>query len=91
MVGFLVVFSMVFSAQGGDADALSAMLGIGTSVIGTLVGAFLGLRQGQQGREAAQERSEALLRETEHVLWSALAQLPPERAEEILSRRFPPN
>jgi len=87
----LVGITMVIAMQPGiAADSLSAMLGTGTSVIGTLVGAFLGLRQGQQGREETQERAEASRRETERVLWSAPAYVPSDRAEEIL-RRHPPN
>ena len=49
----LVVFAMLFAAlltQNVGTDTLSAMLGTGTTLIGTLVGSFLGLRQGQQGR-----------------------------------------
>jgi hypothetical protein len=83
----LVVFAMLFAAlltQNVDTDTLSAMLGTGTTVIGTLVGSFLGLRQGQQGRDQAQERAEQSRRETERVLWSALAYVPSDKAEEIL-------
>jgi len=90
----LVVFAMLFAAlltDNVDTDTLSAMLGTGTTVIGTLVGSFLGLRQGQQGRDQAQERAEQSRREaeqsrreTERVLWSALAYVPSDKAEEIL-------
>jgi hypothetical protein len=90
----LVVFAMLFAAllsQNVDSDTLSAMLGTATTVIGTLVGSFVGLRQGQQGRDRAQERAERSrreaeqrLRETERVLWSALAYVPSDKAEEIL-------
>jgi hypothetical protein len=69
---------------GVETDALSAMLGTGTTIIGTLVGSFLGLRQGQQGRDEAQERSEQSRQETERVAWSALAYVPSDKAEEIL-------
>ncbi len=95
----LVVFAMLFAAllsQNVDTDTLSAMLGTGTTVIGTLVGSFVGLWQGQQGRDRAQERAEQSLREaeqsrreTERVLWSALAYVPSDKAEEIL--RSAPN
>ena len=95
----LVVFAMLLCAlltQNVDTDTLSAMLGTGTTVIGTLVGSFVGLRQGQQGRDQAQERAEQSLREaersrreTERVLWSALAYVPSDKAEEIL--RSAPN
>jgi hypothetical protein len=54
------------------------------------------LRQGQQGRDQAQARAEQSLREaersrreTERVLWSALAYVPSDKAEEIL--RSAPN
>ena len=90
----LVVFAMLLCAlltQNVDTDTLSAMLGTGTTVIGTLVGSFVGLRQGQQGRDQAQQRAEQSLREaersrreTERVLWSALAYVPSDKAEEIL-------
>jgi hypothetical protein len=90
----LVVFAMLFSAllsQNVDTDTLSAMLGTGTTLIGTLVGSFVGLRQGQQGRDEDQKRAEQSLREAEQtrreaerVLWSALAYLPSDKAEEIL-------
>ena len=95
----LVVFAMLFAAlltENVDTDTLSAMLGTGTTIIGTLVGSFLGLRQGQQGRDQAQERAEQSRREaersrreTERVLWSALAYVPSDKAEEIL--RSAPN
>jgi hypothetical protein len=90
----LVVFAMLFAAlltQNVDTDTLSAMLGTATTVIGTLVGSFVGLRQGQQGRDQAQERAERSRREaeqsrreTERVLWAALAYVPSDKAEEIL-------
>jgi hypothetical protein len=95
----LVVFAMLFTAlltQDVGTDTLSAMLGTGTTVIGTLVGSFVGLRQGQQGRDQVQQRAEQSLREaersrreTEQVLWSALAYVPSDKAEEIL--RSAPN
>src|ERR687897_960925 len=95
----LVVFAMLFAAllsQNVGSDTPSAMLGTATTVIGTLVGSFLGLRQGQQGRDQAQERAEQSrreaeqsLRETERVLWWALAYVPSDKAEEIL--RMAPN
>jgi ABC-type transport system involved in cytochrome bd biosynthesis fused ATPase/permease subunit len=88
----LVVFAMLFAAlltQNVDTDTLSAMLGTGTTVIGTLVGSFVGLRQGQQGRDQAQQRAEQSRRETERVLWFALAYVPSDKAEEIL--RSAPN
>ena len=95
----LVVFAMLFAAlltQNVGTDTLSAMLGTGTTIIGTLVGSFVGLRQGQQGRDQAQQRAEQSLREaersrreTERVLWSALAYVPSDKAEEIL--RSAPN
>jgi hypothetical protein len=90
----LVVFAMLLCAlltQNVDTDTLSAMLGTGTTVIGTLVGSFVGLRQGQQGRDQVQQRAEQSLRETERsrreterILWSALAYVPSDKAEEIL-------
>jgi hypothetical protein len=90
----LVVFAMLFATlltQNVGSDTLSAMLGTGTTVIGTLVGSFVGLRQGQQGRDQAQQRAEQGRREaersrqeTERVLWSALAYVPSDKAEEIL-------
>ena len=88
----LVVFAMLLAAlltQNVGTDTLSAMLGTGTTVIGTLVGSFVGLRQGQQGRDQAQQRAEQSRRETERVLWSALAYVPSDKAEEIL--RSAPN
>jgi hypothetical protein len=83
----LVLFAMWFAAQFSqnlETDTLAAMLGTGTTIIGTLVGSFLGLRQGQQGRDEAQERAEQSRQETERVLWSALAYVPSDKAEEIL-------
>jgi hypothetical protein len=90
----LVVFAMLLAAlltQNVDTDTLSAMLGTGTTLIGTLVGSFVGLRQGQQGSDQAQQRAEQSRREaeqsrreTERVLWSALAYVPSDKAEEIL-------
>lgn len=95
----LVVLAMMFAAlltQNVDSDTLSAMLGTGTTLIGTLVGSFVGLRLGQQGRDQAQKRAEQSLREAEQsrreaerVLWSALAYVPSEKAEEILRPSAP--
>jgi hypothetical protein len=85
-VTLLVIVAVIATTWGGtaDADASSSMLATGTGVIGTLVGSFLGLRAGQQGREEAQERAEASRREAERVLWAALAYVPSDKAEEIL-------
>jgi hypothetical protein len=86
-VVMLVGLSLVLAAlqiQGTDTDAISTILGTGTTLIGTLVGSFLGLRQGQQGRDEAQERAEQSRQDTERVLWSALAHVPSDKAEEIL-------
>jgi hypothetical protein len=90
----LVVFAMLLAAlltQNVDSDTLSAMLGTATTLIGTLVGSFVGLRQGQQGSDKAQQRAEQSRREaeqsrreTERVLWWALAYVPSDKAEEIL-------
>src|SRR5215204_186354 len=95
----LVVFAMLFAAlltRNVDTDTLSAMLGTGTTVIGTLVGSFVGLRQGQQGRDQDQARAEQSLREAERSrrekereMCSALAYVPSDKAEEIL--RSAPN
>jgi hypothetical protein len=89
------VFAALLTQNVGT-DTLSAMLGTATTVIGTLVGSFVGLRQGQQGRDQAQQRAEQSLREakrsrreTERVLWSGLAYVPSDKAEEIL--RSAPN
>src|SRR5215213_6127072 len=95
----LVVFAMLFAAlltRTVDTDTLSAMLGTGTTVIGTLVGSFVVWGQGQQVRDQAQARADQSLREaersrreTERVLWSALAYVSSDKAEEIL--RSAPN
>src|SRR5829696_9132418 len=64
----LVAFAMLFAAlltQNVESDTLSAMLGTGTTLIGTLAGSFVGLRQGQQGRDRAQRRAKQSLREAE--------------------------
>jgi hypothetical protein len=88
-VSVLDLTAVIVTTVGGggtvDANSISAMLATGTGVIGTLVGSFLGLRVGQQGREEAQERAEASRHEAERVLWAALAYVPPDKAEEILS------
>ena len=90
LISVLVVLTMFTAADiATNADALTGILGTGTTLIGTLVGSFLGLRVGQRGREDVQERAEARRHEMEQLLWSALAYLPPERAEEILKRSAP--
>jgi predicted membrane-bound spermidine synthase len=90
LISVMVVFTIISALDlATDTDALTGILGTGTTVIGTLVGSFLGLRVGQQGREDAQARAEARRHEMEQVLWSALAHLPPEQAEEILKRPAP--
>ncbi|BCL77014.1 hypothetical protein JHS3_27500 [Jeongeupia sp. HS-3] len=50
-----------------------ALVGVFTSLIGTLVGAFLGVQIGSSGRQKA-----------ERLANRALAALPPEKANEVL-------
>ena len=74
----LVVF-LVFQGKYESKDVL-AVVGLFTSVLGTLVGAFFGLQVGSSGRESAQEAA----RDANNVAQRALAALPPEQARAVM-------
>jgi hypothetical protein len=85
VVGVLVAIALiVVSTQPESKDSVDAILSAGTGVIGTLVGSFLGLRMGTEGREQAQERVEAERRRSDDMLKTALAYLPPDVARGLV-------
>jgi hypothetical protein len=53
----LLVVVLVFS-KCCDAAGISSIVGLFTSVLGTLVGAFFGLQIGSAGKEKAEERAD---------------------------------
>ena len=54
----LLVCILVFGAKWTDAADVGAVVGLFTSLIGTLVGAFFGLQIGAAGKEDAENRAE---------------------------------
>ena len=66
----LVVFLVIY---GWKADEISTVVGLFTGLVGTLVGAFLGVQVGSSGRQTALDLAQR-----------ALAALPPEKAAEVL-------
>ena len=66
-----------------------AVVGLFTSVLGTLVGAFFGLQIGAAGREMDQQTARHALetaRRSDTLARAALGALPPERAKEVLEQ-----
>jgi hypothetical protein len=68
----LVVFLVLKDWKSAD---VATIVGLFTSVVGTLVGAFLGAQVGSAGKQKAEDLARR-----------ALAALPPERAEQIVGR-----
>jgi hypothetical protein len=92
MVGILVVGSLVgltllaiHSAAGDKGDAMVSTLTAGIGVIGTLVGAFLGLKLGTEDKGRVQDQAENYRQQTDKLM-RAIAVLPPDQAEAVLHR-----
>lgn len=78
VAALLVVFLVLESWKA--ASDIVAVVGLFTSVLGTLVGAFFGLQVGAAGREKDQQSA----KDANHLAQRALAMIPPEQAKEVL-------
>jgi hypothetical protein len=78
VVGLLIpavlAFGLSFRPDWKPND-ISTLVGVFTGVVGTLVGAFLGVQVGSAGKQKA-----------ENLANRALAALPPEQANEVMSK-----
>ena len=81
LAGFLLValVSVVSIFRWEDVTNVATVIGATTSLVGTVVGAFLGVQVGAAGKE----RAEADRRHVEEVARLALSMLPPEVARQI--------
>ena len=81
LAGFLLValVSVVSIFRWEDVTSVATAIGATTSLVGTVVGAFLGVQVGAAGKE----RAEADRRHVEEVARLALSMLPPEVARQI--------
>ena len=81
LAGFLLValVSVVSIFKWEDVTSVATAIGATTSLVGTVVGSFLGVQVGAAGKERAQ----ADLRHVEEVARLALSMLPPEVAKQI--------
>ena len=78
----------IAKAKVEDSTDVVAIVGLFTSVTGTLVGAFFGLQIGQAGAEHERRNrqiAEQSRQRAEEVTRRALAHLPPDTAKEVLS------
>jgi len=78
----------IAKAKVEDSTDVVAIVGLFTSVTGTLVGAFFGLQIGQAGAEHERRNrqiAEQSRQRAEEVTRIALAHLPPDTAKEVLS------
>jgi hypothetical protein len=78
-VAALLVMFLVWHGWTTASDVV-AVVGLFTSVLGTLVGAFFSLQVGAAGREKEQQAT----REATRVAMRALAALPPEQAGSVI-------
>jgi membrane associated rhomboid family serine protease len=81
LAGFVLValVSVVSIFKWEDVTSVATAIGATTSLVGTVVGSFLGVQVGAAGKERAQ----ADLRHVEEVARLALSMLPPEVARQI--------
>ncbi len=81
LAGFLLValVSVVSIFRWEDVTSVATAIGATTSLVGTVVGSFLGVQVGAAGKERAQ----ADLRHVEEVARLALSMLPPEVARHV--------
>jgi len=91
VVGILVLVALFQIAGSADsnADAIVAVLTAGTGVIGTLVGALLGLKLGTEDKDRVQEQADQARQDREQML-RAIALLPPAAAEQVLAHSEAP-
>jgi hypothetical protein len=90
MVGIFVVGGLVAlalfriqGAAGANVDAMVSTLTAGTGVIGTLVGAFLGLKLGTEDKGRVQDQAEQYRQQTDRLM-RAIAVLPEAQARAVL-------
>jgi hypothetical protein len=84
LAGFLVVKGETKVATSNE---VATIVGLFTSVTGTLVGAFFGLQIGAAGAEVERRsrlKAEESHRNTEELVQSALARLNPDTAKEVI-------
>lgn len=77
-LGFIVIAILVYLLpvkDGWKASEVTALVGSLTTVLGTIVGAFLGVQAGSAGRQKA-----------ENLANRALAALPPAEAARVLAK-----
>jgi hypothetical protein len=90
LAAVLTVFLVLFAGtKVGTPAEVVAIVGLFTSVTGTLVGAFFGLQIGAAGAEherRSRQAAEASRQKAEEVTRMALAHLNPDTAKEVLSR-----
>ena len=81
LAGFLLVasVSVVSIYRWEDVTSVATAIGATTSLVGTVVGSFLGVQEGAAGKE----RAEADRRRVEEVARLALSMLPPEVTGQI--------
>jgi hypothetical protein len=81
LAGFVLValIAIISIYRWEDVTNVATVIGATTSLVGTVVGAFLGVQVGAAGREQA-EADRRRLEETSRL---ALSMLPPEVAEQI--------
>ncbi|OON68212.1 hypothetical protein [Hymenobacter sp. CRA2] len=84
VLGLLITAALAvyLVAQGKPVTDVVALVGVFTSLIGTLVGAFLGIQVGAQGKAKAEEDKA----KAEEITRRALAVLPQEQADMVLGR-----
>jgi hypothetical protein len=85
VVGILVGLTLfaIHSAVGTKGDAMVSTLTAGTGVIGTLVGAFLGLKLGTEDKGRVQDQAEQYRQQTDQLM-RAIAVLPADQARAVL-------
>ena len=81
LAGFVLValVSVVAIFRWDDATNTAAVIGATTSLVGTVVGAFLGVQVGSAGKE----RAEAARERSEEAARAAMAMLPPDSASRL--------
>jgi len=85
VVGGLVALALfrIQGAAGANVDAMVSTLTAGTGVIGTLVGAFLGLKLGTEDKGRVQDQAEQYRQQTDRLM-RAIAVLPEAQARAVL-------
>lgn len=94
IVGMLILAVLVgyLASPNWTADNVVAVVGLFTSVLGTIVGAFLGVQVGAAGKAKADEnaaKAEDKAAKAQELANLAMAALPPEAAQQVMesSRR----